>query len=371
VTGSHDQGLDTVVRGLRGNPEFLAAWFAAAPDQGTGARAQLDLQPDRWLQLLLCRAPRPDRFVEDVSAIARSLDLAPITLAAAMRETTTLTALAVFASKATGEEDAGRAGGLLLAAHDHAIEQLGIEPTAGWLRYRAEQFWAAPPENARRQLDLDAAVTWGVPLTVVPLLELTSSRARAWLSQRGVRIAASAPDRPLRGLLLAARGTGVVFLDAGLPDDARRFTLAHEVGHFLLDYLDQRRMVLDEAPDLIDAVDGTRPATAQERVRAILARVPIGLHAHLLDRDRHGEAAHDVELTEDAASRFALELLAPWDLALQAAEPFADRRRPFEEALAAVTDVVTHRFRLPFREAEARARAALDAHGVSRGFFDR
>jgi hypothetical protein len=372
MTASPDGALELVVRGLRGDPEFLAAWFAAAPDQGTAARARLNLDPDQWLRLLLCRAPRADRFAEDVSTVASSLDLVPTALAAAIRETTALTALAVWTHVTGSEEDAGVWEGLLAAAHDRTTEQLGTElVAAGWLRHRADRFWSVIPNDTRQQLDLDTAIIWGAPLTVVALPELSPARARAWLLQRGVRIAASGRDRNLRGLLLAARGSGVVFLDAGLPSAARRFTLAHELGHFLLDYLDQRQRVLNEAPDLLDAVDGTRPPTAQERTRAILARVSIGLHTHLLDRDPQGEAAQDVEQAEDAASHFALELLAPWDLTLQVVEPLTDRRQPFDEVLAVVTDALTDRFLLPTREAKTRARTALDALSVSRGFFDR
>ena len=372
MTASPDGALELVVRGLRGDPEFLAAWFAAAPDQGVAAQARLTLESERWLRLLLCRAPRVDRFADDVSAVANALDLVPTALAAAIRETTALTALAVWAHAAGGEEDAGAWEGLLAAAHDRTTEQLGTESVAaGWLRHRADRFWSVTPHDTRQQLDLDTAIIWGAPLTVVALPELSPARARAWLSQRGVRIATSGPDRNLRGLLLAARGSGVVFLDAELPPAALRFTLAHELGHFLLDYLDQRQRVVDEIPDLLDAVDGTRPPTAQERTRAILARVPIGLHTHLLDRDLQGEATEDVEQAEDAASHFALELLAPWDLTLQAAEPLADRRRPFDDVLAVVTERLTDRFVLPTREAETRARDALDALGVSRGFFGR
>jgi hypothetical protein len=99
--------------------------------------------------------------------------------------------------------------------------------------------------------------------------------------------------------------------------------------------------------------------------------VPIGLHTHLLDRDLEGEATTDVEQAEDAASQFALELLAPWDLTLQTAEPLIEGRRPFDEVLAVVTGALSDRFLLPTREAKTRARAALDALGVSRGFFGR
>src|SRR5687768_8715179 len=62
-----------------------------------------------------------------------------------------------------------------------------------------------------------------------------------WLCRAGVACAVGARDRPLRACLVAAGGAGFAFVDADGPEDERRFSLAHELAHFLRDYWQPRR----------------------------------------------------------------------------------------------------------------------------------
>jgi hypothetical protein len=350
------------------DPSFLAAWLAAAPDGGDGLIRRLRLDHRGRSLLALCHPPRRDRFAADVTAVARHLGVDADTLAAGLRETAALTGLAAGHAAAGVDERAG----LLAALHDRAEEQVAGAASTTRLRERAAAFWAGAPEPARERGDVEAAVVWSVPLALVALPNLDARRARGWLAERGARLGDGDGERPLRGLLLAARGVGIVFLDGTLPPADRRFTVAHELGHFLLDYLEPRERVLREAPSLLEVVDGRRSPTWTERAQALLARVPIGLHAHLLDRDPHGAAAPDVEVTEDAASQFALEMLAPWSAALAATrELVGDRRSSHGELLAEVTARLAERFALPLDRAAVRAAATLETLGVRRGFFDR
>jgi hypothetical protein len=370
VDDSPDETILAAVAGRLGrDPGFLAAWLAAAPDGGGGLVRRLGLDDRGRASLALCRPPRPDRFAADVTAVARHLDVDAGELAAGLREMAALTGLAAAGHAAAGVDE--RAG-LLAAAHDRVEEQVAVAASTTRLRERAAAFWAGAPESAWRRGDIEAAVAWSAPLAVVVLPNLDARRARGWLAERGARLGDGDANRPLRGLLLAARGVGIVFLDGTLAPADRRFTVAHELGHFLLAYLEPRERVLREAPSLLEVVDGRRPPTRTERAQALLARVPIGLHAHLLDRDVHGAAAPDVEAAEDAASQFALEVLAPWSAALDAArEVVGDRRSPHGELLAEVTARFAERFALPADRAAVRAAATLGALGVRRGFFDR
>jgi hypothetical protein len=370
VDDSPDETILAEVAGRLGrDPGFLAAWLAAAPDGGDELVRRLGLDDRGRASLALCRPPRPDRFAADVTAIARHLDVDADEFAVGLRETAALTGLTAIGHAAVGVDE--RAG-LLAAAHDQVEEQMAVAASATRLRERAAAFWVGAPEPARRRGDVEAAVAWSVPLAVVVLPNLDARRARGWLAERGAWLGDGRADRPLRGLLLAARGVGIVFLDGTLPPADRRFTVAHELGHFLLDYLEPRERVLREAPSLLGVVDGWRPPTRADRAHALLARVPIGLHAHLLDRDPQGAAAPEVEAAEDAASQFALEVLAPWPAALDAArEVVGDRRAPHGGLLAEVSARIAERFTLPADRAAVRAAAMLETLGVRRGFFDR
>lgn len=347
-----------VVAALRDDPGFLAARVhaAGAEDEIT---ARLGLDPPRLRRLLLCRAPAPSRFAADVHAIAELVEGEPGTLAAALREVDALVAL-------RGADEPLRLGeaGLLAAAHPSDDDH--VRPAvdgAERLRELAEAFWARAPESARRYRDVEAAAPWAALLAVVSMPELTLADVRGWLRSHDVPVTGGDDDLRLRGFLVAWRGIGVAFYDGTLDPDERRFTLAHEVGHFLLDYDLPRRRVLRDAPDLLEVVDGVRPVTASDRARAVLAGVPIGVHTHPLGADEGAEA-------EDEASRFALELLSPWDELLDVVRN-AFGGRTYQLRLRGATHAVALRFRLPERAARVRARQALDALGIRPGFFER
>ena len=366
--------LAAVIEGLGREPEFLAGWLAGVPDRGEGIVQRLGLDERRRARLLLYRTPRPGHFSDDVTTIAEDLEVQRDRLAAALREAAALSALTAVAGEAHGARAPGTPAGVLAAAHDRAEEQVHASSAAiPRVRERAATFWAGVPADVRERQDIEAAVAWSAPLAVVALPTLDEQRARAWLSQRNVPLDGDATARPLRGLLLAWRGAGIVFVDGTLDQPERRFTIAHELGHFLFDYVEPRDRVLRDAPSLIEVVDGWRPPGQAERAEAILARVPLGLHTHLLDRDAHGGAAHEVELAEDAASRFALELLSPWPEALEAARTAAAETTelPFDERVRRTAEVLAVRFALPAERAAERAASALRALGIQRSFFDR
>lgn len=185
-----------------------------------------------------------------------------------------------------------------------------------WVVELAERFWAAagPPPPFPRDLSIPAVT--GLRVRVVRLPGLRLGRVREWLGRCGVSCPADEPDRPLRACLVARAGVGFVFLDAADPPDERRFSLAHEVAHFLRDYDAPRRAVAVRlGPAAVEVLDGKRPATAEERVHAVLRQVPVAAHVHLLRRDEDGRPHSPAEReAEAAADRLAFELLAPADL---------------------------------------------------------
>ena len=172
----------------------------------------------------------------------------------------------------------------------------------------------------------------------------------------------------MHGFLVAWRGIGVVFFDGTLDAVERRFTLAHELGHFLLDYDEPRRRVLRDAPELLEVVDGVRAPTPADRAQALLARVPVGIHTHLLEDEENSQAG---DHAEDQASRFALELLAPWEEALSVAREAVREPGPYRLALARGAELMSEQFAIPSHAAQTRTRQALDELGVRPGFFDR
>src|SRR5262249_27625624 len=152
---------------------------------------------------------------------------------------------------------------------------------------------------------LRTAAVNALPLSVEALPALSVRRVAAWLRAAGSECPHIGPDRPLRGCLVAFGGAGFVFLDAGDPADQPRFTLAHEVAHFLRDYQQRRRRAVALlGPGVLDVLDGRRQPTPDERLHGVLRGVPVGVHHHLLARDERGRSeAPDVAASERDADR--------------------------------------------------------------------
>jgi hypothetical protein len=180
-----------------------------------------------------------------------------------------------------------------------------------WVTDLAAAFWqaAGAPEPFPRSLR--RSIARGLPMTVVSLPGLGVDKVRDWLEEHHVGCPCRVNDRPLRACLAARGGWGYVFLDGTDPEDEQRFSLAHELAHFLRHYWQPRRQASHRlGPQVLDVFDGVRPPTAAERLHAVLAGVPLGFHWHLMQRDTPDSR---IALAEDDADRLACELLAPAD----------------------------------------------------------
>lgn len=361
--------LSTVTAALRDAPEFMAGWLSRIPDGEDLLRERLSLSDTQIHRLLACRAPNPRHYGHDVQALARFIEVPHTALAVALREASVLAAL-TSRTESVAITTPRPAAGLLAAAHDNIVEQIPRSAPAVRVQELAAATWAAAPESVREDRDVEAVVVWASPVVIVSMPHLHLASANSWLSDHG---APSLPESSgeLRGLLVAWRGYAAIFLDGTMTSAEREFTLAHEHGHFLLDYQLARQRILRDAPDLLEVIDGHRPATDGDRAKASLARVPIGLHTHLLHRDDHGGAGGATMASEDDASLYALELLAPWDSLLRSLRSLALSSGIYADWVAAASAAVASEFGLPDDAAQARAAAGLEALGIKRGFFGR
>lgn len=197
--------------------------------------------------------------------------------------------------------------------------------------------------------DLMANVSMHLPVSVVPLPQLSTHGVRRWLQDRGVQHDVADTNRALHGCLVARAGRAIVFIDADDDDAEARFTLAHEIAHFVLDHLLPRLRALKVFGERIRPVlDGERPPTPEEMVSAVLKRVSLGLQVHLMSRSpRNTVCVWDVEESEQCADRFALELLAP---AHYVTEALRGHLGDFDEIAGRqdeATDYTARRFGLP------------------------
>lgn len=184
-----------------------------------------------------------------------------------------------------------------------------------WLDTAAQRVWGAG--NARLEFPRSpcAGVALTLPIASRALSGLTTESVEAWAASRGGAIRLRCARRGLHGAIVAQRGQGILFVSADDPPDEQRFTAAHEIAHFLLDYLLPREKALAALGEAIRPVlDGYQQPTPQQRISAVLADTPLGLYMDLMARDEAGQVAEGrIAFAESRADVLALHLLAPWN----------------------------------------------------------
>jgi hypothetical protein len=181
-----------------------------------------------------------------------------------------------------------------------------------WVYELAARFWreaGGPPPLPR---DLAGVAVRTLELDVIPRRGLRLATVAAELRRWGAPLAVPGPDRRLRACLAAWGGHGLVWLEEDDPEDEQRFSVAHEVAHFLRDYWWPRCQAERALGWKVrEVLDGERPGTPGERLAGLLRGVAAEGHLHLLARDSAGRACGRESVSEREADRLAYELLAP------------------------------------------------------------
>lgn len=204
-----------------------------------------------------------------------------------------------------------------------------------WIHEIADRFWidagGAPERFPRDLLDV---LCWAVMVTPEALPNLSIAAVNAWLAEHRFAPRLQIPDRPLRACILVEEGHGVLFFDAADPDDERRFSVAHETAHYLVECAVPRRRARARLGEgVMPVLEGWRAASLDERIGALLAGVSLGKRVHLMERTPDGHLPGlEVSVAERQADALALELLAPFD-AVRACLPDPANRSAVEAIL--------------------------------------
>lgn len=219
--------------------------------------------------------------------------------------------------------------------------------TATWLQEIAERFWLDAAGASEFPRNIERAAIYALPLGIVLLPRLWISDLINWMDQRGLRYSLQGNDRPLRGCLVAYSGRGLIVINGQDSQDERRFTVAHEVAHFILDYICIRNRAVESlGGHTLEVLDGIRPATFEERINAVITDASIGVHIHMMDRTREGDISQSSILkAEDNADMLALELIAPTKAILSKLS--SKERASFRELMDYTTQSLKFEFGLP------------------------
>lgn len=225
-----------------------------------------------------------------------------------------------------------------------------------------ERFWRQCGEIESFPRSLERSISLALPLTLVKLPHLRLRGIESWLEYRGASFRFNCRSRAVRGCIVAYGGQGLIFVDGADPDDERRFTVAHEVGHFLIDYLLMRETALSKfGQRIIEVLDGLRLPSVTERVHALLIGTSLGVYTDLMEREQASTLARsEVWEIEDRADRVALALLAPPEEVISGADTSA---ASFEQRGASMIRVLVGRFGLPQSVAIPYSRALLESVG--------
>jgi hypothetical protein len=182
-----------------------------------------------------------------------------------------------------------------------------------WAAEIARAFWSQvwEPEVFPRRLirPISEATCLSVAYASRPTIDTIQRRLR----NLGINYCLSLVNRPLRACIVAGDGHGLIFVDGTDSENEQRFSIAHELAHFLHDYVYPRRKVLNRVGNAaLDVLDGLRLPTTDERIHALLTRTGLGFYFHLMDRgEREYSLPGPIADAEKSADRLAYELLAP------------------------------------------------------------
>lgn len=197
-----------------------------------------------------------------------------------------------------------------------------------------------------------------LPLAQLTIPRLTADGIADWLKIRRLPAIVERVSGHLHGALVAYGGVGLAFIDGADESIERRFTLAHEVGHFVGEYLVERSTFQRIAgEEMLEVHDRRRSASGVERTRMALAGRPLPL--------RYWACTGQPAESEQLADRIAVELLAPTELLLaRAPSPSGDYWQSVSTAALAASD----EFAVPSRFVEAQIDAIWRAAGMGPAF---
>ena len=221
-------------------------------------------------------------------------------------------------------------------------------------------FWRLCGEVEEYPRSLERPLSLTLPIALVKLPRLRLWDIEDWMRQRGCIFDSDCENRAVRGCMIAYGGRGLLFVDGTDPEDERRFTVAHEIAHFLIEYWLPRTRVIDRLGSaVVDVIDGRRPPTATERVQAIFSNINLGPYRSLLERSSTQDNPQ-IWNAENKADWVAINLLAPFKVVLSYLDLTLGE---YESRFQTVKEVLQRNFGLPNSVAISYGHALLTAVG--------
>ena len=224
--------------------------------------------------------------------------------------------------------------------------------------YWANWFWKLADGPIGYPVDISYAVMSALEVYVEEVANLTTGAAEA-RSGGGKGAHEKIAERAIHGCLLVGRSGAAILVEKNDDADEKRFTVAHEAAHFILEVKrHQERAALRMGRDFLGVLHGLREATPDERVDAWLRDARPSALVHFMDRAPTG--GYGCTRTLDAeclADDLAVEILAPRAELIRSLSALGSIG--FSEALRAARHIAERRFGLPPTIAERYAQRTV------------
>lgn len=184
--------------------------------------------------------------------------------------------------------------------------------------------------DPRRKGALTNATAQVDRLLVKYIRNLTRRGIEAWLNRSQIKVHLPMPDQALYGFLYVQNEMVIIFLEADADPKERKFTLAHELAHYLLEYVwPQQQAIRVLGQGAASLFSKRRLPDLKERVWGTLHDLPLYPRKDLLS-NKQMDAAGRLALAaaENNADMLAFELMAPFEL-LRSCEQQGNHRATF------------------------------------------
>lgn len=222
-------------------------------------------------------------------------------------------------------------------------------------------FWRAGGGEDTYPRNLERALALALPVTLVKLARLHLHDVDRWLRARNVGLALDdGSRRAVFGCIVAHAGHGFLFVDGADNPDEIRFTIGHEVGHFLADHLLPRKKALELYGErILPVLNGTRAPSETERLSSVLSGIRLDGYRNFLPRSESADGGLDLWHVEGRADRIAAALLAPPERLLPRIVGAT-----FAERTAHAVALLTSEYGMPAVAAIRYAQALLQTNGL-------
>lgn len=181
------------------------------------------------------------------------------------------------------------------------------------VRYWSDWFWKRAGGRFDYPADIAYAATCALDVYVDEVAGLTPVSAAAHIGREELCPLGGADERSLHGCVIVSRSGAAVLVEKCDDEAEKRFTIAHEVSHYIVEVKQRHERAADRmGRDFADTLYGLREPTLTELIDAWLNNTRSEAFAHFMDRTPGGGYGCSRTLeAECLADDLALEILAP------------------------------------------------------------